>query len=140
MVMAVLEARCGVEVAGADVFLNVAGGLKIAEPAMDLAVAAALVSSLTGVPVPKEAVVFGEIGLSGEVRAVSQMDTRLKEAAKLGFAKALMPARRKKGGRGDGRGETIEMIELSRLNDLTLLFDDGSHARRLPRPGARGQG
>ncbi|EKE78175.1 MULTISPECIES: DNA repair protein RadA [Oceanibaculum] len=141
MVMAVLEARCGVEVAGADVFLNVAGGLKIAEPAMDLAVAAALVSSLTGVPVPKEAVVFGEIGLSGEVRAVSQMDTRLKEAAKLGFAKALMPARRKRGTKGDGRGgEAIEMIELSRLGDLTLLFDDGSHARRLPRQAARGQG
>ena len=147
MVMAVLEARCGVEVAGADVFLNVAGGLKIAEPAMDLAVAAALVSSLTGVPVPKEAVVFGEIGLSGEVRAVSQMDTRLKEAAKLGFAKALMPARRKRGtsgegrgeSRGEGRGEGIEMIELSRLGDLTLLFDDGSHARRLPRQAARGK-
>ncbi|KZD05399.1 DNA repair protein RadA [Oceanibaculum pacificum] len=130
MVMAVLEARCGVEMAGADVFLNVAGGLKIAEPAMDLAVAAALVSSLTGVPVPKDAVVFGEIGLSGEVRAVSQMDTRLKEAAKLGFGRALMPARRKKAAKG---GVDIEMTELAQLSELTLLLDDGGHARRIPR-------
>src|SRR5690606_27674962 len=85
MVLAVLEARCGLSFAGQDVYLNVAGGLRISEPAADLAVAAALISALTDRPVPAEAVVFGEIGLAGEVRAVSQAEQRLKEAAKLGF-------------------------------------------------------
>src|SRR5690606_21469526 len=94
MVLAVLEARCGLSLAGNDVYLNVAGGLRISEPAADLAVAAALVSSLSDIPVPEDLVLFGEIGLSGEVRAVSQADQRLREAAKLGFAEALVPPRR----------------------------------------------
>ncbi len=83
MVLAVLEARCGVAFGTNDVYLNVAGGFRITEPAADLAVAAALLSSLTGQPVPGECVAFGEIGLSGEIRRVSQPDLRLKEAAKL---------------------------------------------------------
>ncbi len=91
MVLAVLEARCGVMFGNNDVYLNVAGGFRISEPAADLAVAAALVSALSGVPVPAEAVVFGEIGLSGEVRRVAQPEIRLKEASKLGFTRALMP-------------------------------------------------
>jgi DNA repair protein RadA/Sms len=91
MVLAVLEARCGVSISGHDIYLNVAGGLRITEPAADLAVAAALVSSLTDVPVPQEVVVFGEIGLSGEVRRVSQSGARLKEAQKLGFNGAITP-------------------------------------------------
>ncbi len=102
MVLAVLDARCGLALSGNDVYLNVAGGLRIGEPAADLAVAAALVSSAGGIPVPADMVVFGEIGLSGEVRAVAQADIRLKEAAKLGFAQALVPAgpRRNAGGSG----------------------------------------
>ena len=91
MIMAVLEARCGVAIGPNDVYLNVAGGLRITEPAADLAVAAALVSSLSGVPVPADMIVFGEIGLSGEVRSVGQIDQRLKEAAKLGFSVAVVP-------------------------------------------------
>jgi len=91
MVIAVLEARCGVAFTGYDLYLNVAGGLRIQEPAADLAVVAALVSALSGDPVPADAVVFGEIGLSGEVRAVAQRDMRLKEAAKLGFKQAWVP-------------------------------------------------
>jgi len=91
MVMAVLEARCGLAFGGHDIYLNVAGGLRIQEPAADLAVAAALVSAFSGDPVPADAVVFGEIGLSGEVRAVAQRDLRLKEAAKLGFRTAWVP-------------------------------------------------
>jgi DNA repair protein RadA/Sms len=91
MVLAVLEARCGVSISSHDIYLNVAGGLRITEPAADLAVAAALVSSLTDVPVPQEVVVFGEIGLSGEVRRVSQSGARLKEAQKLGFNGAITP-------------------------------------------------
>jgi DNA repair protein RadA/Sms len=93
MITAVLDARCGLSVGANDIYLNVAGGLRIAEPAADLAVAAALVSALGETPVPADAVVFGEIALSGEVRRVGHSQLRLKEAAKLGFAEAWMPAR-----------------------------------------------
>ena len=91
MVLAVLEARCGMALGGRDVFLNVAGGLRINEPAADLAVAAALISSMSGKPLPRQSVVFGEISLSGAVRPVNQSDLRLKEAAKLGFQQAFAP-------------------------------------------------
>ena len=91
MVLAVLEARCGVSIGANDVYLNVAGGLRISEPAADLAVAAAVVSSLADEPVPPDMAVFGEIGLGGEVRPVSQREARLREAAKLGFRSALVP-------------------------------------------------
>ena len=94
MVAAVLEARCGVSLAGFDIYLNVAGGLRISEPAADLAVAAALLSSQADRPLPKETVVFGEISLSGQIRPVSQTDTRLREAAKLGFERAILPGGR----------------------------------------------
>ena len=91
MLLAVLEARCGVGFVGRDVYLNVAGGLRISEPAADLAAAAALISSALDVALPQDCVVFGEVSLSGEVRNVSRADTRLKEAAKLGFGRALAP-------------------------------------------------
>lgn len=122
MVTAVLEARCGVSLAGNDVFLNVAGGLRITEPAADLAVAAALISSLTGVPVPKAAVVFGEIGLSAEVRAVAHGETRLKEAAKLGFETALAPSPGRKR-KADGNAG-LQLKEISRLHDLVEMLHD----------------
>jgi DNA repair protein RadA/Sms len=134
MVLAVLEARCGIAIGANDVYLNVAGGLRIGEPAADLAVAAALVSSLTGEPVPSDAVVFGEIGLSGEIRAVSQTDVRLKEAAKLGFEKSLMPTLRgrKKGSRSD---PGIRQIELAHLEDLIPMFQEPRSAG----PAGRGR-
>src|ERR1700678_1336850 len=91
VVLAVLEAHCGVRLSGHDVYLNVAGGLRIQEPAADLAAAAALVSSLANAPLPSDAVYFGEISLSGMVRPVAQAAARLKEAAKLGFARAFVP-------------------------------------------------
>src|SRR5205823_14513818 len=91
MVMAVLEARCGLGFAARDVYLNVAGGLRISEPAADLAAAAALASSALDAALPQDCVVFGEVSLSGEVRAVSRMESRLKESAKLGFGRALGP-------------------------------------------------
>jgi DNA repair protein RadA/Sms len=91
MVLAVLDAHCGVRLGSHDVYLNVAGGLRIAEPAADLAVAAALVSSLTGAVLPADAVYFGEVSLSGAVRPVAQAAARLKEAKKLGFTKAVVP-------------------------------------------------
>jgi DNA repair protein RadA/Sms len=91
MVLAVLEARCGLSFATAEVYLNVAGGYRLADPAADLAVAAALVSSLAERPVPAECVVLGEIALSGEIRPVAHAGLRLKEAAKLGFERAWVP-------------------------------------------------
>ena len=92
MVLAVLEAHCGVRFGQHDVYLNVAGGYRISEPAADLAVAAALVSSMAGLALPADCVYFGEISLSGAVRAVAHAQQRLKEAEKLGFGKAVMPA------------------------------------------------
>src|SRR5580658_7406181 len=91
MVLAVLEARCGVGFGDRDVYLNVAGGLRVTEPAADLAAAAALVSSALDAALPQDCVVFGEISLSGDVRPVSRTEMRLKEAAKLGFSRALGP-------------------------------------------------
>src|SRR5438477_2625752 len=93
MITAVLDARCGLSVGANDIYLNIAGGLRIVEPAADLAVAAALVSALTGTPVPADTVVFGELGLSGRVRPVGHTEARLKDAAKLGFTEAWVPSR-----------------------------------------------
>jgi DNA repair protein RadA/Sms len=91
MILAVLEARCGLKFGAFDVYLNVAGGLRLGEPAADLAVAAALVSSRSGVATPVETVYFGEVSLSGAVRPVAQCTARLKEAEKLGFSLGFVP-------------------------------------------------
>jgi DNA repair protein RadA/Sms len=92
MILAVLEARCGLNFSTAEVYLNIAGGYRVVDPAADLAVAAALVSALSERPVPADAVAFGEVSLSGELRPVAHGALRLKEAGKLGFARALVPA------------------------------------------------
>ncbi len=91
LLVAVLEKLAGLQLGGMDIFTNVVGGLKLAEPAVDLAVVLAMASSLRAVPVGPEVVAFGEVGLSGEIRAVSQAELRLREAAKLGFKKAVIP-------------------------------------------------
>ncbi len=98
MLLAVLDARCGLDFGRHDVFLNVAGGMRIAEPAADLAAAAALASSLFDRALPRDWVVFGEVALSGAVRPVTQTDARLKEARKLGFSGALAPSGAEGGG------------------------------------------
>jgi DNA repair protein RadA/Sms len=138
MILAVLEARCGVEIGARDIYLNVAGGLRIAEPAADLAVAAALVSALTLEPVPAETVIFGEIGLSGEVRPVGQAEARLKEAGKLGFTTALTPPQR---GRGKERPPAggLALREIRHLRHLVELFDTVPHRapRSVAAPGTR---
>jgi len=122
MLLAVLEARCGVPFAQNDVYLNVAGGMRITEPACDLAVAAALLSSVSQIPVPADMVVFGEIGLAAETRAVPQADLRLKEAEKLGFSRVLMPPRRvnKKSGKKADTG--LKITEIGHLKALLELF------------------
>ena len=92
MILAVLEARAGISIGGHDVYLNVAGGVRVREPGADLAVAAALISSLSGAPLPVDAVFFGEIALSGAIRPIGQAGLRLKEAAKLGLGLGVIAA------------------------------------------------
>jgi DNA repair protein RadA/Sms len=116
MLLAVLETRCELAFAGNEVYLNVAGGLRIGEPAADLAVALALISALTDRPVPEDVAAFGEIGLSGEVRMVSQPEMRLREAGKLGFRRVLMPRRRDARKERDVAG--VEVLEIGHLQDL----------------------
>lgn len=92
MILAVLEARCGLSLSSAEVYLNVAGGYRLADPAADLAVACAIVSAFAEKPLPADAVVFGEVALSGELRPVAHAGLRLRESAKLGFGRAILPA------------------------------------------------
>jgi len=111
MILAVLEARCGISFATAEVYLNVAGGYRLSDPAVDLAVAAALVSAMSERPVPSEAVVLGEIALSGEIRPVAHAGLRLKESAKLGFESAWVP----KGIKG---GDGLRLAGFGNLREL----------------------
>jgi DNA repair protein RadA/Sms len=115
MILAVLDARAGVGIGASDVYLNVAGGLKIGEPAADLAVAAALVSSFGGEALPRDTVFFGEISLSGDIRPVPQAESRLKEAAKLGFKNAFIPAGTKADSAGLVLTEITSVAELLRF-------------------------
>ena len=108
MVLAVLEARCGLGFGDRDVYLNVAGGLRVNEPAADLAAAAALISSACDMPLPQGCVVFGEVSLSGEVRPVGRAEARLREAAKLGFDQALAPP---------GPAQSVGLTAVTRLTE-----------------------
>ena len=110
-ILAVLEARCGIPFTGLDVFLNVAGGMRVNEPAADLAIAGALLSAREDSALPPDAVLFGEISLSGALRPVAQAENRLKEAQKLGFSQAILPDSQKVEGAG-GMG-------INRIADLT---------------------
>lgn len=140
LLLAVLESRCGVSFADRDVFLNVAGGLKVGEPAADLAVAAALVSAVVDRPTEADCVFFGEVGLSGEVRMVGQAEARLKEATKLGFATACLPKRVAGRGRALAVPEGLRLWEVGHLADLVAAL--ASPERRAgreegPRPAVR---
>jgi len=130
MVLAVLEAHCGVRLSGHDVYLNVAGGLRINEPAADMAAAAALVSSLANAPLPADAVYFGEVSLSGAIRPVAQTAARLKEAAKLGFKRAVVP----EAARGEGVESPLQMTTATTLASLVAdIAAEGSPARKTGR-------
>jgi DNA repair protein RadA/Sms len=119
MITAVLDARCALSLGANDIYLNVAGGLRIVEPAADLAVAAALVSALTETPVPADTVVFGEIALSGDIRPVGHTEARLKEAAKLGFGAAWMPVRRSRtAGHSRATDAGITVLAIGHLSEV----------------------
>ena len=118
MLIAVLEARCGVRLGAHDVYLNVAGGLKLGDPAADLAAAAALLSSFIGRSSPEDTVFFGEVSLTGAVRAVGHMDQRLKEAAKLGFSQGVVPA----AFAPDRELEGLALIPIFQLDELVAWF------------------
>jgi DNA repair protein RadA/Sms len=119
MIMAVLDARCGLALGPLDVYLNVAGGLKISEPAADLAVASALVSAQSAEAIDRGTVIFGEIGLSGEIRPVSRIDARLKEAEKLGFTRAIVPKIRSKKSKNIS---SMALIEISHLREIEVIL------------------
>ncbi len=136
MLTAVLDARCGLSVGANDIYLNIAGGLRIVEPAADLAVAAALVSALTEIPFPADTVVFGEIGLSGRVRPVGHAEARLKEAAKLGFTEAWVPKR--PSGRRAASAEGLRTVEIGHLSELVARLSPPR--RRLVSPAERPPG
>jgi len=135
MVLAVLEAHCGVRLGGHDVYLNVAGGLRIMETAADLAAAAALVSSLANAPLPADAVFFGEVSLSGAVRPVAQAPARLKEAAKLGFARGVVP----ESARSEGGETGLKLGEIANLTSLVAkIAARGASNQADKRPGQDG--
>ncbi len=113
MILAVLEARCGLSFGTTEVYLNVAGGYRLSDPAADLAVAAALVSALSERPIASEAVVLGEIALSGEIRPVAHAPLRLRESAKLGFEQAWVPK----------EVNAVEGISLAHFGNLRALAD-----------------
>lgn len=110
MILAVLEARAGIAFSGLDVYLNVAGGMRVNEPAADLAVAAALLSARENTPLSENCVVFGELSLSGALRAVAQTENRLKEAQKLGFTRAIGPV--------GGKQARVSGIEMAQMSDI----------------------
>jgi DNA repair protein RadA/Sms len=125
MILAVLESRCGISFAGLDVYLNVAGGLRISEPAADLAVACALVSAREDATLPETCVIFGEISLSGALRPVSQTENRLKEAQKLGFTSAIMPIQTKRS--GTAGLEAREMRDLAGVIEAVFGLTPGDN-------------
>ncbi len=114
MLLAVLETRCGVSLSGRDVYLSVAGGYRISEPAGDLAAAAALLTSLSSTPAPEKTIFFGEIALSGSVRPVARMEQRLKEAERLGFRQAYVP---------DGSPTAIGDLTITAIKGLVDLVE-----------------
>lgn len=130
MLLAVLESRCGLKLSGMDVYLNFAGGLRVTEPAADLAAAAAIVSAATGHPTDAGSVFFGEIGLSGEIRQVPQADLRLREASKLGFASAILPRRIARGNAKLAAPPGLDLHELGHLSSLVRTMTESSAAAK----------
>ena len=121
LLVAVLTKRVGVRLSDQDVFVNVIGGLRVSEPAADLAVAAAIASSFRNVPIAADMALVGEVGLSGELRSVSQLDRRLNEAAKLGFRRCLVPKSWRRGVTANANIEVLTARSLAEALDLALI-------------------
>ncbi len=115
LLIAVLEKRLGMKMSDADAYVNLAGGMRLNEPALDLAIVAAVISSYRNIPVPPEVLVFGEVGLTGEVRSVSQVENRIREAKKLGFKTCCMPASQIRQYKDTGE---LELISIANVRDL----------------------
>jgi DNA repair protein RadA/Sms len=118
LAIAILEKICGLGLGARDVFANIAGGFRSSEPALDLAVCAAIISGYEEAPVPPDMVVFGEVGLAGEIRAVPRLETRLKEAKKMGFTRAVVPAGNAKQLEYDGNIEIMAISTLTGINRI----------------------
>ena len=114
-ILAVLESHCNIKFSTHDVYLNVAGGLRVTEPAADLAIAAALISSRAGLPLPMNTIIFGEISLSGSLRPVNQTENRLREAKKLGFDSAIIA-------NGKERHQKLG-VDLEQIDDLNSFVN-----------------
>jgi DNA repair protein RadA/Sms len=108
--VAVIEKQLGLQLLGHDIFMNVAGGVKIDEPAVDMGIVAAVASSFLNKPIPEGTLVLGEVGLTGEVRGVGQVETRLQEAQKMGFTRCLVPHSNRSRLGGDGGGMRVTGI------------------------------
>ena len=119
MLLAVLAKRCGMNLASMDAYVNIAGGMRINQPSADLAVVAAVISSVKNITVSEDTVIFGEVGLSGEVRSVPQVQDRVKEAVKLGFKRIILPGVNKK---GLAPYENIELCGISFISELFALL------------------
>jgi DNA repair protein RadA/Sms len=117
LLLAVMEKRLGLHLAGQDVYVNVVGGMKIDEPAIDLGIVLAVTSSLRESPIDHATVVLGEMGLGGEVRAISQAELRIREAAKMGFKRCLLPERNL------AKLDPIEGIELVGVHEVREALD-----------------
>lgn len=116
LLMAVLEKRLGISLAGCDAYVNVAGGMKITEPSLDLAVILALLSSYQNRPLPSRTVAFGEVGLTGEIRSVNMQGARISEAAKMGYRTAVVPCFRRT--QGERPAEGIQIVEVKTVQDV----------------------
>jgi len=126
LLLAVLEKRGGFQFGNKDVFLNIAGGLKVEDPSIDLAVLCALLSSYEDIPLPSSICFAGEVGLSGEIRAVNRIEQRIAEGAKLGFEKIIVSRYnyKEKKGRPQSKQSGIEVVALARVEELyRYLFE-----------------
>jgi DNA repair protein RadA/Sms len=115
LLAAVMDKICGFRLSGHDIFINVAGGIKVDEPAIDLGIVASMASSFLDRPVDAGTVVFGEVGLTGEVRGISQMEIRIKEAARMGFRRCILPQTTS---RESDKDKKMEFVRVSNLKNL----------------------
>lgn len=123
LLMAVLEKRLGLKTGNCDAYINIAGGIRLNEPALDLAVAAAVISSYTDTPISRDMIIFGEVGLTGEVRSVTQADQRVREAQKLGFTQIILPGANMK---NISDRQTARLLPVSSLYDLYSIITNKS--------------